>query len=82
MNEFDQNPEQAQLALVSNYEGRVVDLQEAARTLALSPRGAGDASEWICADRVYLLKMPCCLCVQTIYKNEAGGGLSSVRARR
>ena len=49
LNEFDQNPEQAQRVLVSNYEGRVVDLEEAARALRYPPRGAGDASEWICA---------------------------------
>jgi len=76
LSEFDQNPEQAQLALVSNYDGRVVDLEEAARTLRYPPVAPEMLPNGFARDRIYLLKMPCCLCVQTIYKNEAGDRLA------
>jgi len=75
LNEFDQNPERAQLELLSNYDGRAVDLDEAARTLRYPPVAPDMLPNGFARDGVYLLKMPCCLCVQTIYKNEAGARL-------
>lgn len=75
LSEFDQNPEQAQLVLVSNYDGRVVDREEAARTLRYLPVAPEMLPNGFTRDCVYLLKMPCCLCVQTIYKNDAGDRL-------
>jgi len=72
LDEFGRSPDQAQQVLLSSYDGRAVDIEEAARTLRYYPATPETLPDGFARDRVYLLKMPCCTCVQTIYKNDAG----------
>lgn len=70
---FDEAPEVAQAKLSDRYSGRVVTLAEAAKELKYSPAVAGGLSADYEFDKAYLLKMPCCQCVEACYRRREGG---------
>lgn len=76
LDEFDRNSDEAEQVLLANYAGRQVSLDEAARQLHYQPAAPADLPPGFTRDRLYLLRMPCCLCVQAIYKDAAGRALA------
>jgi hypothetical protein len=72
LDEFDRNPDRAEQVLLVNYAGQPVTLDEAARHLKYQPVAPEGLPKGFTRNRVYLLKMPCCLCVQSIYSDAAG----------
>jgi hypothetical protein len=76
LEEFAVDPGLAQLTLVNQYDGRPVASKDATMGLRYTPvaRRAAPAGYTLAA--AYVLKMPCCKCVQTIYNRESGGAIA------
>lgn len=72
LDEFAHDPEQAQQSLVARYEGRYVDADQAARQASFPPVTPADLPRGLTRDTLCVLKMPCCTCVQSIFKDDAG----------
>ena len=73
---FPEQPAQAQQVLVSHYRGKAVTIPQAAQRLPYRPLAAASPPPGYELDSVYLLNMPCCQCLQTIYTDQAGGRLA------
>ncbi len=66
--EYRKHPEETQRDLIAKFQGRQVDLREARRELHFQPVAANSLPGNISLKNVYILKMPCCLCVQSVYE--------------
>lgn len=66
------NPDGAQQILLAKYNGQAVSHAQAERHLGHRPAFATDLSEDYSLNAVYLLKMPCCICVQAVYRRNDG----------
>ena len=73
---FPNSPDGAQQILLAKYGGQAVSLSQAARHLGYRPTIASGLPERYSLDGVYVLKMPCCTCVQTIYRRDDGAVLA------
>lgn len=71
VNEFQQNPDAAQRELISKYVGQKVDLAEATQRVSYRPAAARLPNEYQ-LDSMYLLRMPCCDCLQTVCQRSDG----------
>ena len=72
---FDQSPEIAQRFLSHSYDGRTVSLNEAATLVRYQP-AARHVPVGYSGHEVNILKMPCCSCVQVIWKHVDGRWLA------
>jgi len=72
LKEFAQYPDQAQQVLIARYDGRPVDLSRGAHDAESSPNTPEELPDDFRRQEVYELKMPCCTCTQTVYKNSSG----------
>jgi hypothetical protein len=68
LTEYRRHPDQAVHTLAAKYDGRQVDFVEAERQLHFRPAAQKNLPGAISLKSMYLLKMPCCLCVQSIYE--------------
>jgi Putative zinc-finger len=66
--DYRKHPEEAQRILAAKYDGRQVDQLEAQREIHFLPAATKTLPGAISLKSMYLLKMPCCLCVQSIYE--------------
>jgi hypothetical protein len=66
--DYRRHPDQALHTLAAKYDGRPVDFVEAERQLHFQPAAKKNLPGAIALKSMYLLKMPCCLCVQSIYE--------------
>jgi len=71
LDEFRLNPEHAQQGLVAKYQGQYVDSNEAARQGRFPPITPANLPRGLTRDNLCVLKMPCCTCVQSIFKDDA-----------
>ncbi len=69
---FTSDPEGAQNILLAKYAGKSIDLAEAETLVGYRPAVAAGLPEGYAMDATYVLKMPCCTCVQTICRREDG----------
>lgn len=76
LEEFPESPGDAQQILLAKYDGRPITLEEATNVLGYEPVTARGVPPEYVVDKVYLLNMPCCTCVQVICKNRAGQSLA------
>lgn len=76
LDEFKRNPLAAQQVLLSSYEGRVVSFDEAARQVGYRPAVRETLPDGASLEALCLLKMPCCLCVQAVYRRDNGDRLA------
>ena len=72
LDEFIQSPDAAEQVLLSNYEGRAVNAEEATSQLRYRPMAPKKLPDGASLEALYLLKMPCCLCVEAVYKGVGG----------
>jgi hypothetical protein len=72
LDEFQRNPRDAQRALLTRYEGRAVELQQAAAQLGYVPAVAHGLPDEYTVSEVYVWNMPCCKCAQSLCKREDG----------
>jgi hypothetical protein len=68
--EFETAPRQAQQVLIDRYEGQRVDLARGG--LPFDANAPAELPGGYARHETYVLKMPCCVCTQTIYKNPSG----------
>ena len=76
LNELGKNPDEAQQVLLASYGGRAVSVDEAARQLRYRPVAPDELPDGTSLEALYLLHMPCCLCVQAVYKDSNGERLA------
>lgn len=76
LDEFERNPDAAQQVLMSNYEGRAVSYDEAATKVRYQPGTPERLPNGLARRTIYLLRMPCCTCVQAVYERKDGGKLA------
>lgn len=69
---FAENPATAQNVLLAKYEGGAVDLVQATRHLGYKPAVAVGLPKRYSLVAMYVLKMPCCTCVQSICRRDDG----------
>jgi anti-sigma factor RsiW len=73
LKQFPNNPDRAQKVLLAKYDGQAVDFTQAARQVGYRPAvAAAGLPKRYTIDGVYVLKMPCCTCVQTICRRDDG----------
>jgi hypothetical protein len=76
LDEFERNPDAAQRVLLSSYEGRAVSYDEAVSTVRYQPVTPEQLPTGLSRETIYLLRMPCCTCVQAIYQGADGEQLA------
>lgn len=76
LDEFERNPEAAQQVLLSSYEGQTVSYDEAATKVRYRPVTPENLPSGLSRKAVYLLRMPCCTCVQAVYQDADGKTLA------
>ena len=72
LEQFHEDPELAQNVLLAKYDGQAVTLSQAASQLGYTPAVSGGLPDRYTLDAVYVLKMPCCTCVQSICRRDDG----------
>lgn len=75
LDQFPRDPIAAQRAIVTQYDGQAVTLDEATRKLRYRP-ALPTNPDALRLEKMYVLRMPCCTCVETIYKNADGETLA------
>lgn len=76
LEEFAVDPGRAQLTLVKQYKGQAIESTGATKGLGFTPVAARAAPAGYELERAYVLEMPCCKCVQTIYQRGSGGSIA------
>lgn len=76
LEEFAVDPGRAQLTLVNRYKGRSIESAGATEGLRYTPVAAQTAPDGYELEGAYVLEMPCCKCVQTIYQRDSGGSIA------
>lgn len=76
LKDFQESPEQAQRVLIDRYDGRPLDLTGVSSEPEFEPNAPEELPDGFARQGVYVLKMPCCTCTQTIYKNKSGAVLA------
>lgn len=72
---FEQAPDEAQQELVKDYSGVPIEIPDATRELKYRPVVADGLPAEYEPAQAYLLKMPCCRCLQACYRRKNGGML-------
>ncbi len=65
-------PDDAEEVLVARYNGRRVEPAEAAVLANFEPNAPDELPGGFSRSGIYVLKMPCCTCTQSIYENRRG----------
>jgi hypothetical protein len=72
LEEFHRDPAAAQQFLLAKYEGRAVDAQQAVSLVGYRPAIADGMPEGYSVEKTYVMKMPCCTCVQCLCTRSDG----------
>ena len=72
---FEQAPDEAQQELVKGYSGIPIEIPDATRELKYRPVVADGLPADYELAHAYLLKMPCCRCLEACYRRKNGGML-------
>ena len=72
LSHFAEQPLAAEQILLTNYNGRRVNFDEATRLLGYQPVMASGAPPGYVIEAVYLFDMPCCKCPQVICRSDDG----------
>ncbi|MFV2066921.1 MAG: anti-sigma factor [Pirellulales bacterium] len=73
---FQSDPHEALQQLVAKYDGQAVDAKSAARHLGYRPVMADRLPDGYTVEAMYVLRMPCCTCVQTVCRDPHGNVLA------
>ncbi len=69
---FQESPTDAQRILETKYQGQAVDVREAVHYVGYTPATASSLPANYSLERLYVWKMPCCTCVQSLCKRTDG----------
>lgn len=67
---FTTNPVMAQQQLASAYSGKTISADQAVRLVGYRPRNVDEPPAGITCDRLVVLDMPCCKCVQAVWQRD------------
>jgi hypothetical protein len=76
LEEFRRDPDAAQHILLTKYRGQAVDVDQAIQQVGYRPAVADGLPDGYTVGSTYVMKMPCCTCVQTDCKREDGTTLA------
>lgn len=76
LNEFPQSAERAQDLLHANYPAETVDIEQAMMAVKYRPAIANDLPDGYTLDSIHLVRMPCCLCVESLCTAPDGARLA------
>ncbi|NOX55599.1 MAG: anti-sigma factor [Planctomycetes bacterium] len=69
---FAESPDRAQQVLLARHEGERLDIGDIPRRVAYHPVAVQKPPEGFVVDSVYLVKLACCTCVETICRGSDG----------
>jgi anti-sigma factor RsiW len=72
LDEFNHDPNAAQQFLLAKYDGQVVNADQALQQVGYRPAVADGAPDGYSIESIYVMKMPCCTCVQCLCKGTDG----------
>ncbi len=72
LDQFPHDQAEAQQRLLATYDGKAVNIQEATRRLGYRPVVADNLPDGFALEKMYVLKMPCCTCVQSVCRRDNG----------
>ena len=72
LEEFHRDPAAAQQFLLAKYDGQAVDAQQATSLVGYRPVIAEGMPDGYTVETTYVMKMPCCTCVQCLCKRSDG----------
>lgn len=73
LDRFESDLDGAQAVLLSNYNGQQTTIEDARGALRYQPVVARRTPDGYSLRAVYLLRMPCCTCLEAVYARDAGG---------
>lgn len=73
---FETSPDEAQQMLLSMYKGQAVAPDQAVRLVGYRPATANPLPEGYQSPTTYVLKMPCCTCLQTVCRRADGSAIA------
>lgn len=76
LEEFPRDPDAAQQVLLAAYEGKAMDAEQAIRAVGYRPAVADGLPDGYSVEKTYLMKMPCCTCVQWLCRRTDGTTLA------
>lgn len=76
LNEFHRDPATAQQFLLAKYEGQAVDAEQAMSLVGYRPAIADGMPDGYSVETTYVMKMPCCTCVQCLCKRSDGSTIA------
>lgn len=76
LEEFAVDPIRAQQTLVHEYEGQSLEAEDAVKGLRYTPVATHATPDGYKLQGAFVLKMPCCKCVQTIYTRGDGSAIA------
>jgi len=74
--QFASDPEAAERELQSNYVSRAIEPADAIRLVNYRPAAPEQLADGVLRKEMYLVEMPCCKCVQSIYRRADGGSVA------
>jgi hypothetical protein len=72
LDQFSHEPQAAQSVLLRKYDGNIVDSSDAVRLVGYQPSALRAPPQGYSRQAAYVLKMPCCVCTETIYRRADG----------
>ncbi len=75
LDQFPHDPAAAQQVILAKYDGQAVTIDEATRILHYRP-ALPVTSNRLRFEKMYVLRMPCCICVETLFKTDDGRTLA------
>lgn len=76
LNAFPESPERAQRLLHANYASELVSVEKATREVRYRPAVSNQLPVGYSLDSVHLVRMPCCLCVESLCTAPDGARLA------
>ncbi len=76
LDEYAKRPDNAQQVLLAKYDGRPITAEKAAKVLGYEPVATQGLPPECSLEKIYLLNMPCCTCVQILCKNKDGRSIA------
>ena len=76
LEEFRRDPVAAQQILLANYEAQSLDAEQVVHTVGYRPAVADGIPEDYSVRTIYVMKMPCCTCVQCLCQRSDGSTIA------
>ncbi|MFV1966591.1 MAG: anti-sigma factor [Pirellulaceae bacterium] len=72
LDQFSRDPHIAQKGLLRNFSGKSINSADAIRLVGYQPSALKTPPQGYLLQNVYVLKMPCCVCIEAVYRRDDG----------